>query len=874
MEKAYEHLVTTLALYGSCYSGGIKKDKSINSGCMEDTSLASIEVHEGQQAKKDGKNIRERKILVANSVNKRVRRPRKSAIQNRKIDFVYTDSYLERDDSDLDDVKIEESNSKKQKNDVYKVEASKPITITDAENKFGDKDEDDIIEAKENKNRKLNESIENDNNILSLKKNDLGKLEENEVLFSNRVSLKDSISEFPCKNCSYVAAKQSKLRTHMLHMHLSTPSSCDICKKVYPNHRYMLRHRATHGGPQHCCDICGKMYKIRKAMLNHRKTHDSNYKKPSVQCRECPKSFCSQYILDCHVRDIHQGLKKSFLCSICGKNFTTKHSLTEHINAHSGIKPYSCDICDKSFSYESALRDHKLSHKETKSFWCKHCQKGFTQRSGLKMHMRTHKLNKSFVCSECGRGFTQKQALQRHERVHKGEKPFICKHCGSFFTDASIIRRHLMLVHKVHKSVSTWREDIICTIKANTDCHVHKIGEEDKVKSQEENNIQEFVLEKNKTRVLKRPSRAFKRTYPRKVVILDDDGNVIAPLETEDEFQISKSKLEEKTTIDSSSIQIKQFQPPSPFGTSIILSNDTNGNLDTNQVMNTRYLDILTSHISKEAGPHIESIVLEDSVQNDLQKSLDQGHILPRIIKYEPMHNGTIDSSAGQVSFLSPGAEYQTSRSPPVSFSASSTLQSRVIEPQFESLTTHIAQLGGQFLDGRSGNSSNHQWPPMYLYTTQLPSLGLSLSSDYSLVNQVSVHSTQSSSQLIGPYVSHSSSDDHSAGEMTTLIINKPLSMQEREADSQNFASSLDVNNEAAAQSSSMILPQPNSILSGQQVQTISMDTMSMDDSLTPTEIILQQEQFKLDDDKDVADNIALISTGDKNSCDLSLKGK
>ncbi|KAK6168368.1 hypothetical protein SNE40_020919 [Patella caerulea] len=286
----------------------------------------------------------------------------------------------------------------------------------------------------------------------------------------------DTEKKYPCSDCDFIAVNGNMLNDHKHRTHRAFPTKCDVCNKVFPNKRYMMRHRTSHVEPQHCCDICGKMYKVKKSMEDHRKTHDAGYTKPVFDCSQCCKKFCNGYILKCHIKSEHLGEKKSFLCSRCGKSFTTKHSLQEHSNAHIGLKPHICDICGKGFNYESALRDHKYTHTESRKFTCSICNKHFCQRSSLKMHMRIHAVDKKFVCEDCGRGFTQKQALQRHERVHKGFKPFVCKICRRTFTDSSIIRRHLILVHKINKDSNSWREDIICKI-GPTKFRVEKIDE-------------------------------------------------------------------------------------------------------------------------------------------------------------------------------------------------------------------------------------------------------------------------------------------------------------------------------------------------------------------------------------------------------------
>ena len=276
----------------------------------------------------------------------------------------------------------------------------------------------------------------------------------------------ENLENLSCEYCDFVAVNRKAFSDHTQRLHLAKPSKCDVCDKVFPNERYMKRHRDTHGERSHRCGHCGKVYKVQKALRNHVKKHDINYKPPEFQCDMCQKSFCNSYILECHKKSEHLGLKRSFLCSTCGKSFTTKHTLQQHVNVHIGARPYKCDKCDKAFCYESALRDHKFIHDGIKKFICSDplCNKAFRQRSALKMHEKIHRAEKEFVCSECGRGFTQKQALQRHIRAHKGDKPFWCKLCLRSFGDAAIIRRHMILVHKIHKDPSSWREDIVLKV--------------------------------------------------------------------------------------------------------------------------------------------------------------------------------------------------------------------------------------------------------------------------------------------------------------------------------------------------------------------------------------------------------------------------
>lgn len=273
---------------------------------------------------------------------------------------------------------------------------------------------------------------------------------------------KKNFQVYQCVNCNFTHESNKAVREHFSRIHRAKPTKCDICHKLFPSERYAKRHsRLVHRDTQYCCDICGKTYKTLRTLEDHLKSHDNGYIKPDFPCDICKKTFSSQYILKCHISSVHNRENRTYLCPVCGKNFTTKHSLNMHQNIHSGNRPFTCNICGKCFMYNSALRDHKHIHSGEKKFECEVCNKAFQQRSGLQMHAKIHTEKKAYHCKECGRGFVQKQSLQRHERSHKGEKPFFCKICGRFFGDSGIIRRHLIMVHKINKDTKSWREDII-----------------------------------------------------------------------------------------------------------------------------------------------------------------------------------------------------------------------------------------------------------------------------------------------------------------------------------------------------------------------------------------------------------------------------
>jgi uncharacterized Zn-finger protein len=52
------------------------------------------------------------------------------------------------------------------------------------------------------------------------------------------------------------------------------------------------------------------------------------------------------------------------VCNICQKKLSSKQNLRQHLNIHSGDKPYCCTYpgCDSSYKHASQLSSHKIIH--------------------------------------------------------------------------------------------------------------------------------------------------------------------------------------------------------------------------------------------------------------------------------------------------------------------------------------------------------------------------------------------------------------------------------------------------------------------------------------------------------------------------------
>jgi len=54
-------------------------------------------------------------------------------------------------------------------------------------------------------------------------------------------------------------------------------------------------------------------------------------------------------------------------CTICGKILSSKQNLRQHMNIHTGERPFRCNFsgCSVSYKHASQLSNHKLIHRPT-----------------------------------------------------------------------------------------------------------------------------------------------------------------------------------------------------------------------------------------------------------------------------------------------------------------------------------------------------------------------------------------------------------------------------------------------------------------------------------------------------------------------------
>jgi uncharacterized C2H2 Zn-finger protein len=75
----------------------------------------------------------------------------------------------------------------------------------------------------------------------------------------------------------------------------------------------------------------------------------------------CGKTYPSRLSLKRHI-DVTHLKKKQIACPQCGKHFATMPNLREHLNLHTGKRPFLCQLCTRRFRQASQLSLHKREH--------------------------------------------------------------------------------------------------------------------------------------------------------------------------------------------------------------------------------------------------------------------------------------------------------------------------------------------------------------------------------------------------------------------------------------------------------------------------------------------------------------------------------
>jgi len=220
-----------------------------------------------------------------------------------------------------------------------------------------------------------------------------------------------SRSSFHCVLCDLHFHKKSQLRAHIIEEHQAESQSDDSAS---------------------CCsDSAQSQNSFEPVTLDEEREKELDCFLVSCTVYKCPHKACSKEFttegkLDKHLKK-HE--EKRHMCGfpLCGKQFSFRHELLEHVKEEHAPKQTICTICEKEFKDLQSLQLHlRTIHKtENKVFRCHFdgCNKCYTNKRNLDDHIKTtHLKTKQFKCDICQRVLKHKASLRRHyKNIHKQE---------------------------------------------------------------------------------------------------------------------------------------------------------------------------------------------------------------------------------------------------------------------------------------------------------------------------------------------------------------------------------------------------------------------------------------------------------------------
>ncbi|CRK99491.1 CLUMA_CG012810, isoform A [Clunio marinus] len=197
---------------------------------------------------------------------------------------------------------------------------------------------------------------------------------------------------------------------------------CSFCFEICSTINRLSQHYAIHGyfsEPKESNLVVGEKLE--------RKTSNP----PSKICSICTLSFKSAKTLSKHIKSVHHKLK-SFMCTICSKNFSRKAALDIHLRQHSSDESAKILACVhpqctfKAFD-PSVLSKHKKIHiKSNKGKYAclaDDCDYYAIQATGLKNHVLSKhpQLYETMKCSypQCKFVSVNSERLAKHMNDHE-----------------------------------------------------------------------------------------------------------------------------------------------------------------------------------------------------------------------------------------------------------------------------------------------------------------------------------------------------------------------------------------------------------------------------------------------------------------------
>lgn len=272
--------------------------------------------------------------------------------------------------------------------------------------------------------------------------------------------LKTDCTDLRCRICNETSDSVNSIAQHLIDVHKidldlthdlgiqpfkfeKDKLLCGICHGNFPCLRQLSRHVASHF-KNHTCENCGKTFTTKNSLLQHvRFTHFDNER----ICRKCRKTFASLDERKAHVASTQKCWP--YQCNHCSERFMTWKDRVNHLeNVHKQQqKSHVCPECGEVFSRRNAYMNHFLCMHSDVSHVCSWCGRKFGSKRYLEQHTVVHTGIKLYKCDICSKSFPRKANLTQHMWIHSEIKRFECKTCDKKFNQRVSYKSHMRMHH-------------------------------------------------------------------------------------------------------------------------------------------------------------------------------------------------------------------------------------------------------------------------------------------------------------------------------------------------------------------------------------------------------------------------------------------